>query len=97
MKKIILLCVIGIFLSMNANAKAAEEKKCSEIEGSKKLGKNSGEYMKCLGKTVRKKTKLKTDSKLTRWITGKDKITDSIPNPYTRLKNIGKAIKPDLK
>jgi len=42
--------------------------------------------------TAGKAVGAKTDSKLTRWITGKEKM--KIPNPVTGVKNVGKAIKP---
>ena len=97
MKKIILLTLIASFL--NVNAYAVEEKKCNELEGFKKMGKSSIEYVNCLSAKVKSssKFKLNTKSTLTDWITGKKKISDSTPNPITGLKNIGKALKPDMK
>ena len=78
---------------------SAEEKKCIEMEGAKRIGKDSIEYVKCLGEKIKgsasnedSKFKLNTDSKLTEIIKGKEKI--KIPNPITGLKNIGKALRP---
>ena len=78
---------------------SAEDKKCIDMEGAKRIGKDSIEYAKCLGKKLKSsatnedsKFKLNTDSKLTEIIKGKEKI--KIPNPITGLKNIGKALKP---
>jgi hypothetical protein len=95
MKKIILLSLISIFFSMNMYA--VEKKKCSELEGFKKLGKKTGEYLNCLKTNAKGESKLKfkTESKLTDLITGKEKI--KLPNPMNVLKNVGKAVKPDLK
>jgi len=86
MKKIILLAVIFLTASTYANAK----QKCSDLPGKKRIGKDSAEYLKCLKET--KAIKLNTDSKLTDWLTGKEKI--KLPNPISGLKKIGKAIKP---
>ena len=49
------------------------EEKCSDLDGSKKLSKNSIEYAKCIGNKAKdgsKKiiNKLNTDSKLTDWV-----------------------------
>ena len=69
MKKILLVSLIFITTCFNAYA----EKKCSELPGFKKVGKNSVEYIECLAKKTKKglisgKLKLNTDSKLTDWI-----------------------------
>jgi hypothetical protein len=90
MKKIILISLVGALISLNAYA--AEKKKCSDLDGFKKIGKDSVEYIKCLAAS--QKFKLKTDSKVTEIITGKEKL--KIPNPLTGLKKLGKAIKPDM-
>ena len=88
MKKITLICLISIFLSINSYA--ADGKKCSELDGFKRLGKNSIEYLKCLKET---KLNLNTDSKLTDIVTGKKKL--KMPNPLNGIKKLGQAIKPD--
>ena len=94
MKKIILLSLISIFFSMNMYA--VEKKKCSELEGFKKLGKKTGEYLNCLKTNTKGENKFKfnTESKLTNLITGKEKI--KLPNPINALKKIGKAVKPEI-
>jgi hypothetical protein len=55
---------------------------------------HSTEHKKVLDPIKFKLPKLNTDSKLVDWIKGKEKI--KIPNPITGLKNIKKAVKPDL-
>ena len=55
---------------------------------------HSAEHKKVLDPIKFKLPKLNTDSKLVDWINGKEKI--KIPNPITGLKNIGKAVTPDL-
>jgi len=69
-----------------------KKKKCNELEGFKKIGKDTKEYIKCL--KSKKSFKLNTDSRLTDVFTGKEKI--KIPNPLTGLKKLGNAIKPDM-
>ena len=95
MNKIILFSIIAILYS--ANLHAVEKKKCNELEGFKKIGKDSIEYINCLTNKIKnkKKFKLNTDSKITDLITGKEKL--KIPNPITGLKKIGNALKPDIK
>ena len=87
MKK--LLIVSLIFLGSISYAIA--EQKCKDLPGYKKLGKDSGEVIKCLKS---KKLKLNTDSTLTDVVTGKKKI--KIPNPLTGLKKVGNALKPSI-
>ena len=98
MKKILLFVLIAGFL--NVSLQAVEKKKCSELEGFKKIGKGSTEYVKCLADNIKIKNEdgkfFNTKSTLTDWITGKKKISDSTPNPVTGLKNLGKALKPDM-
>ena len=89
MKKILLTTAILLFCSTYVNAK----QKCSDLPGFKKIGKESIEYINCLKKS--KKLKLKTDSKVKNWITGKEKI--KFPNPVKGIKKVGEALKPDLK
>jgi len=67
------------------------EQNCKNLPGFKKIGKSTGEYLKCLESKV-KKNKLNTDSKLTDWISGKEKI--ELPSVMKGLKNVGKALKP---
>ena len=93
MKKIILLYIISIFFSVNLYA--VEHKKCSELEGFKKLGKGTAEFHACLKNKAKKKFKLNTDSKLTDLMTGKAKF--KLPNPLTGLKNVANALKPSKK
>ena len=94
MKKITLITLISIFFSFNTYAIA--EVKCKDLPGFKKVGKNSGEYIECLANKIKKsKFKLNTQSTLTDWVTGKKKISNSVGNPITGLKNLGKALKPD--
>jgi|TARA_B110000971_G_C19918832_1_gene458163 hypothetical protein len=99
MKKMFIFVLIAGFL--NVSLQAVEKKKCSELEGFKKIGKDSGEYIQCLADNIKIKSKdgkiFNTDSKLTDLITGKKKWSESIPNPITGIKNIGKALKPDMK
>ena len=89
MKKIFLIAAIFLVSSTYVNAK----QKCSDLPGFKKIGKESIEYLNCLKKS--KKIKLKTDSKLKNWITGKEKI--KFPNPVKGIKKVGEALKPDIK
>ena len=86
MKKLLILSILFITTSSYVSA----EKKCSDLPGYKKIGKGSVEYLKCLNKDG--KFKLKTESKLTDIITGKEKL--KLPNPMNGLKAIGKALKP---
>ena len=86
MNKIFIILILLISLTHNAFAK----QKCSDLPGFKKVGKDSIEYIKCLKDS--KKLKLKTESKLTDVITGKEKL--KLPNPLDGLKSIGKALKP---
>ena len=90
MNKIMLFSIIAILYS--ANVHAVEEKKCNELEGFKKIGKDSMEYIKCL--KSKKRFKLNTESRLTDVITGKEKL--KLPNPLTGLKKLGNALKPDM-
>ena len=89
MKKILLITVIFLVGSTYVNAK----QNCSDLADFKKVGKNSVEYINCLKKNG--KFKLKTDSKLKSWITGKEKI--KFPNPIKGIKKVGEALKPDIK
>jgi hypothetical protein len=85
MKKILIIAIICLSASI-----ASAKEKCSDLPGFKKVGKDSVEYIKCLkGQT---KIKLNTESRLTNWITGKEKF--KVPNPINGLKKIGKALKP---
>lgn len=86
MKKLLLIVTILFTTCTYVNAK----QKCSDLPGFKKMGKDSMEYLKCLRGS--KKIKLNTDSKLTNWISGKEKI--KFPNPLKGIKKIGEAVKP---
>jgi len=85
MNKIFLIVLILIGTSAHVNAK----ENCKLLSGYEKNGKNSADFIKCLKET---KIKLNSDSKLTRIITGKEKL--KIPNPLSGLKSLGKALKP---
>jgi hypothetical protein len=93
MKKILLFLVISFLFSFNLHA--AEVKKCKDLDGYKKIGKGTAEVMKCLqeGPDGKKRIKLNTQSTLTDWITGKKKITESMPNPVGAIKGIISAPK----
>ena len=86
MKKLFILTIILVSSSYNVYA----EQNCKELPGFKKLGKDSGEYFKCLKNS--KKLKLKTESKLTDVLTGKKEFR--LPNPLNGLKKVGRALKP---
>jgi hypothetical protein len=69
MKKLVAIILSVFFL----NNLSYSEEKCSDLDGSKKLSKNSIEYAKCIGNKAKdgsKKiiNKLNTDSKLTDWV-----------------------------
>ena len=90
MKKIILIYITTIFLSVNLFA--VEKKNCKEFE---KFGIGSKKYLKCQTLNLdKKKFKLKTDSKLTDIMTGKEKV--KTPDVTGILGKLGKAFKPDL-
>ena len=82
--------IFTIVLFLTISTYASAEQKCSDLPGFKKLGKDSGEYIRCLKN--KSNLKLKTDSKITDWITGKEKF--NLPNPVEGLKKVGKALKP---
>lgn len=84
MNKILIIAIICLSASV-----ASAKEKCSDLPGFKKVGKDSVEYLKCL---KGKKIKLNTESKLTDWLTGKEKF--KVPNPINGIKKIGKALKP---
>ena len=94
MKKIIFTTLISFFFSVIAHASEAE-KKCRELDGFKKIGKGSAEFLECLTKSLKKKNflfKINTKSKLTDVITGKKKL--ELPNPIKGIKKIGEAVTP---
>jgi hypothetical protein len=86
MKKTIIVTLISFFFSASLYA---TEKKISTTEKSKEQVNTLIEKIK--GQDI----KLNTKSKLTDWITGKKKFSDSVPNPINGLKNIKKAVTPD--
>ena len=86
MKKIFLITAL-LFISTTY---VSAEQKCTDLPGYKKIGKDSKEFLNCVAKS--KKFKLKTDSKLTDIVTGKEKI--KIPNPVNGAKAFWNAIKP---
>jgi|MDTF01.1.fsa_nt_gb hypothetical protein len=94
MKKIIITTLISFFFSVIAHA-SEDEKKCRELDGFKKIGKGSAEFLKCLAKRGKKTDlfKFNTESRLTDIITGKKKL--ELPNPVKGIKNIKKAVTPD--
>ena len=55
MKKMFIFVLIAGFL--NVSLQAVEKKKCSELEGFKKIGKDSGEYIQCLADNIKIKSK----------------------------------------
>ena len=88
MKKTIIVTLISFFFSTSLYA---TEKKISTTEKSKEKVNTLIEKVKGDQKVI----KLNTKSKLTDWITGKKKFSDSVPNPINGLKNIKKAFTPD--
>ena len=85
MKKTIIVTLISFFFSASLYA---TEKKISTTEKSKEQVNTLIEKIK--GQDI----KLNTKSKLTDWITGKKKFSDSVPNPINGLKSIKKAVTP---
>jgi hypothetical protein len=86
MKNILVIALISIFFTVNAQA--AEVKKVKEKSTIEKAIKDFKKN---------KVKKVKEKSTLGKWISGEKKITESIPNPLKGLKNIQKALTPDLK
>tara|TARA_B100000787_G_C16119713_1_gene262094 strand:- start:36 stop:314 length:279 start_codon:yes stop_codon:yes gene_type:complete len=89
MKNILVITLIGIFFSVNAQA--ADVMKVKEKSTIEKAIKNIKKNKATKAKKVEEK------STLGKWISGEKKITESIPNPLKGLKNIQKALTPDLK
>jgi hypothetical protein len=74
MKKIIIL----IFSLLLFNNYVFSDEKCSDLDVSKKLSKDSIEYAKCIGNKAKEESKkiikkLNTESKLTDWVKEKFK------------------------
>jgi len=74
MKKIIIL----IFSLLLFNNYVFSDEKCSDLDGSKKISKDSIEYAKCIGNKAKEGSKkiikkLNTESKLTDWVKEKFK------------------------
>jgi len=87
MKKTIIVTLISFFFSVSLYA---AEKKNGATEKSK------GQANMLIEKIKKQNViKLNTKSKLTDWITGKKKFSDSVPNPINGLKGIKKAVTPD--
>ena len=86
MKNILVIALISIFFTVNAQA--AEVKK---VKVKSTIEKAIKDFKK------NKVKKVKEKSTLGKWISGEKKITESIPNPLKGLKNIQKALTPDLK
>ena len=86
MKKTIIVTLISFFFSVSLYA--AEKKSTTE--------KSKGQANMLIEKIKKQNViKLNTKSKLTDWITGKKKFSDSVPNPINGLKGIKKAVTPD--
>ena len=69
MKKLIFI-ILSIFFINNLSY---SEEKCSDLDGSKNLSKDSIEYAKCVGNKAKEGSKkiinkLNTESKLTDWV-----------------------------
>ncbi|MDB9744584.1 hypothetical protein OAA82_01335 [Pelagibacteraceae bacterium] len=85
MKKLLILSILFITTSSYVSA----EKKCSDLPGFEKIGKDTAEYLECVNKKA--SLKLNTESKLTDVVSGKEKL--KLPNPINGLKAIGRALK----
>jgi hypothetical protein len=84
MKKTIIVTLISFFFSVSLYA---AEKKNDTTEKSR--GQDT-----LIEKLKKNPIKLNKKSKLTDWITGKKKFSDSVPNPINGLKSIKKAVTP---
>ena len=93
MIKIFLTTLLLIVASTYASAK----EDCKKLPGFKTINKDTPEYLECVKRNSVKSTgnKLNTESKVGDVLTGKQKI--KIPNPWNGIKNLRKALKPDIK